>query len=126
MSSLLSHRTRNADSGRAFKALRQRFPDWADVIAAPTDEVEALIHGVRWPELKAPRIQAILAGVRERAGQLDLGFLADMAPEAARAWLEALPGVDRRPAPRSSPSRRCACPPCRWTAITTASRSGSG
>lgn len=93
VSSLLSHRTRNADSGRAFKALRQRYPDWADLIEAPTAEVETLIHGVRWPEQKAPRIQAILKGVRERAGRLDLGFLADMSPAEARAWLEALPGV---------------------------------
>ncbi len=52
-----------------------------------------MIHGVRWPEQKAPRIQAILKGVAERAGRLDLGFLAEMAPEAARAWLEDLPGV---------------------------------
>jgi endonuclease III len=29
VSSLLSHRTRNADSGRAFKALRARFATWA-------------------------------------------------------------------------------------------------
>ncbi|WP_279482871.1 Fe-S cluster assembly protein HesB [Aureimonas sp. SK2] len=93
VSSLLSHRTRNADSGRAFKALRQRFPDWGELIAADTAEVESLIHGVRWPEQKAPRIQAILKGVRERAGRLDLQFLAGMEPAEARAWLEELPGV---------------------------------
>ncbi|WP_244630850.1 Fe-S cluster assembly protein HesB [Aureimonas sp. ME7] len=93
VSSLLSHRTRNADSGRAFKALRTRFPDWAEMIDAPTAEVEALIHGVRWPELKAPRLQEILAAVRTRRGALDLDFLADLSVEEARAWLEELPGV---------------------------------
>lgn len=93
VSSLLSHRTRNADSGRAFKALRARYPDWAALIAAPTSEVEATIAGVTWPELKAPRIQAVLTAVRERAGGLDLGFLAGMEVEAARAWLEAIPGI---------------------------------
>ncbi len=93
VSSLLSHRTKNADSGRAFKALRERFPDWAALIDAPTAEVEALIRGVRWPELKAPRIQAILAAVREKTGGLSLDFLANMAPEAARAWLQSIPGV---------------------------------
>ncbi len=93
VSSLLSHRTRNADSGRAFKALRARFPDWNDLIEADTTEVEALISGVRWPELKAPRLQAILRAVRERAGALDLGFLRDMSVAKARGWLEDLPGV---------------------------------
>ena len=35
VSSLLSHRTRNSESGAAFKALRARYPDWAAVAAAP-------------------------------------------------------------------------------------------
>ncbi len=93
VSSLLSHRTRNAESGRAFKALRAHYPDWAALLDADTAKVEALIRGVTWPELKAPRIQAVLAAVRERHGALSLDFLADMEPDAARAWLAAIPGV---------------------------------
>lgn len=93
VSSLLSHRTRNADSGRAFKALRARFPDWTDVIAAQISEIEAAITGVTWPELKAPRIRDVLQAVRDRAGALDLAFLAGLEVDAARAWLEEIPGV---------------------------------
>src|SRR5215218_3953143 len=72
VSSLLSHRTRNADSGRAFKALRSRYPDWADMRDAPTPEIEETIAGVTWPEQKAPRIQAVLRAVTERHGRLSL------------------------------------------------------
>ena len=93
VSSLLSHRTRNAESGRAFKALRARYADWADLVAAPVAEVEAAIAGVTWPELKAPRIQAVLAAVAARHGGLSLDFLGQMAVDEARAWLEAIPGV---------------------------------
>nr|WP_235918982.1 Fe-S cluster assembly protein HesB [Aureimonas psammosilenae] len=93
VSSLLSHRTRNADSGRAFKALRSRYPGWEDVIAAPTAEVEEAIHGVRWPEQKAPRIQSSLRAVKDRTGTLSLDFLAEMSVDAARAWLQEIPGV---------------------------------
>ena len=96
VSSLLSHRTRNADSGRAFRALRARYPDWAAVRDAPTPEVEAAIAGVTWPEQKAPRIQAILRTIGERVGQLGadaLDFLGALPADEARAWLEALPGV---------------------------------
>ena len=39
VSALLSHRTRNADSDRAFKQLTARFADWAAVRDAPTEEV---------------------------------------------------------------------------------------
>nr|WP_137831246.1 Fe-S cluster assembly protein HesB [Methylobacterium sp. L1A1] len=93
ISSLLSHRTRNADSGRAFKALRARWPDWEAVEAAPTEEIEATIRGVTWPELKAPRIKAVLSAIRERQGSLNLDFLSDMSVEDARTWLQAIPGI---------------------------------
>lgn len=94
VSSLLSHRTRNADSGRAFKALRAAYPDWAAVRDAPTSEIQETISGVTWPEQKAPRIQQILRGITERrGGELSLDFLADMEVTEARAWLETLSGV---------------------------------
>ncbi|MCJ2086913.1 Fe-S cluster assembly protein HesB [Methylobacterium sp. E-005] len=93
VSSLLSHRTRNAESGRAFKALRVRFPDWEAVIDADVPEIEAAIAGVTWPELKAPRIRDVLRTLRDRCGTLDLAFLADMEVEAARGWLQAIPGI---------------------------------
>jgi len=93
ISSLLSHRTRNAESGRAFKALRARWPDWAAVVEADTAEIEAAIAPVTWPELKAPRIKAVLGAVVARHGALSLDFLADMSVDEARAWLEGIPGI---------------------------------
>ncbi|RDI62221.1 endonuclease III domain-containing protein [Microvirga subterranea] len=93
ISSLLSHRTRNADSGRAFKALRARYADWALLRDAPVAEVEETIQGVTWPEQKAPRLKAVLAAITERHGSLTLDFLAGMPVAEARAWLEGIPGV---------------------------------
>jgi endonuclease-3 len=96
ISSLLSHRTKNADSGRAFKALRDAFGgDWAAVRDAPAMRVEELISAVTWPEQKAPRIQAVLREItrRRRGDDLSLDFLAGLSPADARAWLEDLPGV---------------------------------
>ncbi len=93
VSSMLSHRTRNADSGRAFKALRGRFADWATVRDAETAEVERTISAVTWPEQKAPRIQQILREITRLRGELSLDFLSSMTVPDARAWLEQLPGV---------------------------------
>ncbi|MGO4524469.1 endonuclease III [Microvirga sp. 2MCAF35] len=93
ISSLLSHRTRNADSGRAFKALRARYGDWRAMMNAPTEEVEETIQGVTWPEQKAPRLQAVLHAIEERHGNLSLDFLGAMPVEEARAWLESIPGI---------------------------------
>ncbi len=93
ISSLLSHRTRNADSGRAFKALRTRYPDWSFLKDAPAEEIEETIRGVTWPEQKAPRLKAVLCAIEERHGALSLDFLADMPVSEARAWLEGIPGI---------------------------------
>lgn len=94
VSAILSHRTRNQDSGRAYKALRAHFPTWEGVRDAPTADVEATIEGVRWPEQKAPRIQQALRAITERnGGILTLDFLGEMSVLDARAWLEAMEGV---------------------------------
>jgi endonuclease-3 len=93
ISSLLSHRTRNAQSGRAFKALRAKYPHWEAVRDAPTADVQATIEAANWPEQKAPRIQAVLRRITELRGGLNLDFLGEMPVREARAWLEDLPGV---------------------------------
>ena len=93
VSSLLSHRTRNADSGRAFKELRRRYASWQELMDAPTPDVEAAIAAVTWPELKAPRIRQVLRLVQEKLGELSLDFLEHLTVAEATAWLRELPGV---------------------------------
>jgi endonuclease-3 len=94
VSSMLSHRTKNRDSGRAFRQLRERFAMWEAVRDAPVDEVAEAIAPATWPELKAPRIQEVLRLVGDRRdGVLSLDFLGDLPVREARDWLEALPGV---------------------------------
>ena len=96
VSSLLSHRTKNRDSGRAFRQLRARFPTWPEVRDAPVGEVEAAITPATWPEQKAPRIQAILREIGERTGSLGddaLDFLGALPVREARDWLESLTGI---------------------------------
>ena len=91
--SLLSHRTKNADSGRALVSLTQRFRSWEAVMDAPVEEVREAIRAATWPEQKAPRIQGALRYIEQKRGELSLEFLAEMPPLEAQAWLEAIPGV---------------------------------
>jgi endonuclease-3 len=94
VSALLSHRTRNASSGAAFRQLRARLPTWEAVRDAPCTEVQEAIAAVTWPEQKAPRIQQVLRRITERrGGELSLDFLGELSVREARDWLEALPGV---------------------------------
>ena len=103
ISSLLSHRTKNADSGRAFRQLRERFPTWQEVLDADVAAIESAIAPVTWPEQKAPRIQAVLAQIQAERGELNLDFIEQMDVPAARAWLEGLPGVG----PKTSAATLC-------------------
>lgn len=95
VSALLSHRTKNADSGRAYDQLRERFPTWEAVRDAPTAEVEEAIAPCTWPEQKAPRIQEILRALSDapETDGLSLDDLADWPVMRARQWLQSFKGV---------------------------------
>lgn len=94
ISALLSHRTKNVDSHRAFQQLIQQFPSWEAVRDAPTADVEQAIAVSTWAEQKAPRIQQVLRLIGERCqGQWSFDFLGQMSVPEARSWLESLPGV---------------------------------
>ncbi len=90
---ILSQNTSDSNSGRAFARLIERFPTWDSVIEAPLPQlIEAIQPGGLAPT-KAPRIQAALRDVRERAGGFDLSFLAGLPLEDAREWLRGIHGV---------------------------------
>ncbi|HLF79222.1 MAG TPA: endonuclease III [Dehalococcoidia bacterium] len=90
---LLSQNTADTNSGRAFSRLLQRFPDWPSVLEAPLSEVEDAIRPGGLAPTKAPRLQAMLAEIKQRTGGFDLRFLEDLPVDQAREWLRSLPAV---------------------------------
>ncbi len=90
---VLSQNTSDANSHRAYASLVDRFGDWEAVAAAEAGEIARAIRAGGLAGIKAPRIKAILEEIRARRGSLDLGFLAGMGLDGARAWLRGLPGV---------------------------------
>ena len=90
---VLSQNTSDANSHRAYASLVDRFGSWEAVAAAEAGEIARAIRAGGLAGIKAPRIKAILEEIRARRGSLDLGFLAGMGLDGARAWLRGLPGV---------------------------------
>jgi endonuclease III len=90
---ILSQNTSDVNSGRAYRALRQRFPTWEAVLEAPTAAVYEVIRPAGLGNIKAPRIQQTLRSIRERAGALSLDHLDAMPLEGAREWLLSLGGI---------------------------------
>lgn len=93
VSSLLSHRTKNSQSAKAFHNLLEGFGSWEAIRDAPTGEVEEAIKPCTWPEQKAPRIQQVLRDITAQKGSLSLDFLGSLEVTEARDWLEGLSGV---------------------------------
>lgn len=90
---LLSHRTRDEQTAAACDNLIERFGSWEAVRDAPTHEVQETIANVNFPEVKAPRIQAIMRQITAERGNLNLDFLRELPVEEGTAWLSRFEGV---------------------------------
>jgi endonuclease-3 len=90
---ILSHRTRDEDTATAYDNLLKRFGSWEAVRDAPAGEVQGAIANVTFPEVKAPRLQALMRRITEERGELRLDFLWDLPVEEGAAWLSRLEGV---------------------------------
>jgi len=91
--SLLSSRTKTADSHQVLRDLRKQYATWDDLRDAPLEEIERAIALVTFPEVKAPQLKTALLQITARYGSLTLDFLARYRTEKIREWLEAFEGV---------------------------------
>ncbi len=90
---VLSQNTSDVNSHRAFRHLKERFPTWADALAARPSQIARAIRSGGLGEIKSRRIKQILQEVARDRGRLDLSFLRRASLPEARQYLTALPGV---------------------------------
>jgi len=90
---ILTQNTSDTNSGRAYQALVERYPSWQEVVDAPLDELIETIRSGGLANVKAPRIQRILAQLHEERGEFSLEFLQETSVEEARQYLLSLYGV---------------------------------
>ena len=96
--SLLSSRTRTAQSHQVMRDLERAFPgagpgSWEPVRHASVSDIERAIAAVTFPEQKALRLKAALEQITARTGALSLEFLHRYRTDKIRAWLEQFEGV---------------------------------
>ena len=87
---ILSQNTSDVNTERAFASLWARFGAWQPILEAPTSEVADAIRSGGLAEIKAPRIQGVLAAIQQDRGELSLDFLATLPLDDARAYLTSL------------------------------------
>ncbi len=120
---ILTQNTADVNAEKAFEALRRAYPsdrpeqvhnpgmgwggaglstaappDWERVEFADLQELTDVIRPGGLAPQKAPRLQATLRYIRERRGDYELDFLADMPVLVARDWLTAIDGIGKKTA----------------------------
>ncbi len=94
----LSQNTSDLNSGRAFEALRTRYPTWQAVLDAPVEELAETIRSGGLAQRKAPRIQGALRRILDERGEFNIDFLADLPVEEATSWLTSFDGIGHKTA----------------------------
>lgn len=89
---ILSQHTSDANSQRAFEALKTRYPSWREARDASQAQIAETIRSAGLANIKARRIKETLESV-SREADLDLSFLRQLDLAAAKAWLQSLRGV---------------------------------
>ncbi len=95
---VLSQNTNDVNRDRAYGSLRERFPSWEDVLAAPREEVEEAIRVGGLAATKSANIRKMLADIKKREGALDISRVCGMDTEDALDWLYSFKGVGEKTA----------------------------
>lgn len=94
--SMISGRTRDPVSLRAYRRLRERYGAAARIATATPAEIQHTIADVTFPESKAKWLVGALRRIGRERPDYRLDFLGDLPLDQALAWLERLPGVGRK------------------------------
>jgi endonuclease-3 len=90
---ILSQNTNDRNRDQAYQGLKDRFPDWEDVLKAKTREVIQAIRSGGLAEQKARRIGEILRWIKKHESKLSLAFLKKMGSEEIKKTIGALKGI---------------------------------
>jgi endonuclease-3 len=93
VATILSQNTTDTNSRRAYRALRERFPEWDQVARANVRSIESTIRSGGLARTKARTIKRVLRGIHADRGKLDLGFLRRMTDDEVLDYLVAIDGV---------------------------------
>jgi endonuclease-3 len=90
---ILSQATNDMNCDRAFRSLKETFPTWDEVLAAPVADVADAIRSGGLANQKAARIQKILRQIKENSGTLDLSWMRDASADECEEYLLKFHGI---------------------------------
>ena len=90
---ILSQNTNDRNTDRAFQRLKERFPQWEDVLQAKMNPVVQAIKPGGLARQKAKRIREILRRIKKRNETLSLDFLKKMDSQEIKEMMGSLKGI---------------------------------
>lgn len=90
---ILSRKTRESAYVEAYEALKHRFLTWAELLAAPTEEVDAAIYSSGLVGKKTCSIISALHIIEDTLGELSLASTADWPDQRLEEFLCSLPEI---------------------------------
>jgi endonuclease-3 len=90
---ILSQATNDINCDRAFHSLKERFPTWDEVLAAPVEQIADAIRCGGLANQKAARIQQLLREIKAERGTLDLSWMAAASAQECIDYLSRFHGV---------------------------------
>ena len=90
---ILSQNTNDKLRDKAFANMQARYSSWEEVAAADIDELKDVLRIAGMSGTKPPRIQQILAAVKDKFGAYSIKELRSWTQPEVRAYLTSLPGV---------------------------------
>lgn len=93
VTTVLSQNTSDTNRDRAFAGLREKFPDWGDVLCVSRNQLASAIKVGGLANIKAARILKMLKSIKEMHSELSLDFLSDWPDDEVREYLLKIDGV---------------------------------
>lgn len=90
---ILSQNTNDKLRDKAFANMKARYSSWEEVAHADIDELKDVLRIAGMSGTKPPRIQQILAAVKDKFGVYSIKELRGWTQPDVRAYLTSLPGV---------------------------------
>src|SRR5687768_11828503 len=90
---MLAQNTNRANAESGYRQLRRALPTWNKVLAAPVDEVQRHIAVCGLARMRARRLQALLARIKQEQGKLCINSLSSSDPQAALDYLLGFHGI---------------------------------
>jgi len=90
---VLSQNTNDTNRDRAFVSLKERFPNWSDIVGASPSAIARTIKAGGLANVKSRRIIKILRQIAEKSPDHSLSFLKRMSDQDARDYLMEFEGV---------------------------------